>query len=338
MIDGSFALAIAAGMAATVNPCGFALLPAYLAAFIGSDHKPGVWAVPRALAVSGAMTAGFVVVFGLFGLVITPLAVSVEEYLPWVTIVIGIALVGLGIGLVSGREMALRLPKLNKGGRDGTVGSMFLYGISYAVASLSCTIGPFLAATSTTFRADGVVSGLAVFVAYGLGMGALVTALTVAVSLAREGLVGRLRAALPYVSRASGALLIVAGAYVAWYGWYEVRVLGGGDGSDPIIDRGIAVQSWVQDKVIPDDPVAALGLIALAVLVVVGVGVAARMRRRTATGAAGSGDGSPRSDGRDEEEEEEARPDGVEPSAEDPDREPEPALGRRAGGPEGSTA
>ena len=68
------------------------------------------------------------------------------------------------------------------------------------------------------------------FVVYGLGMGCVVTALTVAVALARDGLVGRLRPALPYVSRASGALLLLAGAYVAWYGWFEVRTLNGGDG------------------------------------------------------------------------------------------------------------
>lgn len=279
MIDGSFALAIAAGMAATVNPCGFALLPAYLAAFIGTEHQPGVGAVPRALAVSAAMTAGFVVVFGLFGLIVTPLALSVEQYLPWVTIVIGIGLVGLGIGLLAGREMALRLPKLDRGGSDGSIGSMFVYGVSYAVASLSCTIGPFLAATSTTFRADGIVSGLVVFVAYALGMGAVVTALTVAVSLARQGLVGRLRAALPYVSRVSGGLLVVAGAYVSWYGWYEVRVLRGGDGSDPIIDRGIVIQAWLQDKVIPDDPVTFLVGIVVVVSVIAGL-VSLRSHRR----------------------------------------------------------
>ena len=46
MLEGPFALAVAAGMAATVNPCGFALLPAYLAAFVGEDHEPGVGAVP----------------------------------------------------------------------------------------------------------------------------------------------------------------------------------------------------------------------------------------------------------------------------------------------------
>ncbi len=85
MLEGPFALAVAAGMAATVNPCGFALLPAYLAAFMGEDHQPGASSVARAFAVSARATAGFVVVFGLFGAVISPLAVSIERYLPWST-------------------------------------------------------------------------------------------------------------------------------------------------------------------------------------------------------------------------------------------------------------
>lgn len=280
MFDGPFALAIAAGMAATVNPCGFALLPAYLAAFVGDDHQPGVGAVPRAFAVGGAMTAGFVVVFGLFGAVITPLAVSVEKYLPWVTIVIGVALVALGIGLLAGRELALRIPRLQKGGRDGSVGSMFLFGVSYAVASLSCTIGPFLAITSTTFRSGNFISGVGVFLAYGIGMGAIVTVLTVGVALARTGLVGRLRGALPYVSRFSGAMLVVAGAYVSWYGWFEVRTLRGGSGRDPVVDRALDVQTWLQSQLVPDDPVATLAWL-VAVLAAVGGAVFVRSRRRS---------------------------------------------------------
>jgi hypothetical protein len=117
--------------------------------------------------------------------------------------VIGAALVGLGGWLLTGRELVLHIPKLSRGGRDGSLGSMFLFGVSYAVASLSCTIGPFLAVTSA----------------------------------------GRLRAALPYVSQFSGALLVVAGAYVAWYGWFEIRTLSGGDGSDPIVDRAVEMSS-----------------------------------------------------------------------------------------------
>lgn len=82
-MNGVYALALAAGMAATVNPCGFALLPAYLSAFVGLDHRGGrAGAVGRALTVSASLTAGFVLVFGLFGLIVSPLAIRLERYLP----------------------------------------------------------------------------------------------------------------------------------------------------------------------------------------------------------------------------------------------------------------
>ncbi|GIU89789.1 MAG: hypothetical protein KatS3mg010_0888 [Acidimicrobiia bacterium] len=83
----------------------------------------------------------------------------IEQHLPWLTIVIGVTLIGLGIALVAGRELFVRLPRLARGGRDGTLPSMFLFGMSYAVASLSCTIGPFLAVTTSTFRTDTWLAG-----------------------------------------------------------------------------------------------------------------------------------------------------------------------------------
>ena len=264
-------------MAATVNPCGFAMLPAYLAMCLGEEDAPGSSSVGRALAVSVTLTAGFVAVFGLFGLAIAPLAVSIERYLPWATMVIGIALVAMGVALVMGRQFTLHTPKLSKGGTDGGLRSMFLFGVSYAVASLSCTIGPFLAVTSTTLRSQNAISGIAMFVVYALGMGLVVTGLTVGVALAKAGLVTRLRRAMPYVNRASGVLLLVAGAYVAWYGWFEVRTLNGGDGSDPIIDPAITFQSWLQNRVVPDRPVVAAVWIAAAVGV---VSLATTVRRR----------------------------------------------------------
>jgi cytochrome c biogenesis protein CcdA len=265
-------------MAATVNPCGFALLPAYLALFVGDEERRGDAGIGRALMVSATLTIGFVAVFGLFGIAISPLALSIERYLPWATILIGVGLVVTGGLLVADREVALRLPKLGKGGRDGGLGSMFLFGVSYAVASLSCTIGPFLAITSTTLRSESLVSAVAVFVVYALGMGLVVTVLTVAVALAKVGLVGRLRRATPYVSRASGVLLLVAGAYVAWYGWFEVRTLGGGDGQDPGVRGALRVQTWLQNEVIPDRPAVAAMWVAV-LTVAVGVFAAARSRR-----------------------------------------------------------
>lgn len=277
-MSGPYALALAAGMAATVNPCGFAMLPAYLSAFVGLDQRGGrIDAVRRALVVSLTLTAGFVLVFGLFGLVVTPFALRLEQHLPWVTIVIGVGLVGLGIALLAGKQLVLRIPKLERGGSDGTLPSMFVFGVSYAVASLSCTIGPFLAITTTTFRTENWISGLGIFVTYAVGMGVVIALLTVSVALARSAFVQRFRNLVPKMNRIAGGLLVVAGAYVAWFGWYEIRVLRGQTG-DPIVERASRIQTWLVNAIVPDDP-------ARFVLTVLALGVAAAVvvvvRRRT---------------------------------------------------------
>ncbi|MDZ7734431.1 MAG: cytochrome c biogenesis protein CcdA [Acidimicrobiia bacterium] len=208
VIDAPLALAFGAGMVAAFNPCGFAMLPAYLAFFLGledghagDDRGAGVLDAVR---VSGALTLGFVAVFAVAGALITWTTLSIQQYLPWVTMVIGLALIGLGIAFLVGWQLTVRLPKLEKGGGSRRFTSMFVFGISYAVASLSCTIAPFLAVTSTTFRDQNLVSGTVTFVAYGVGMGLVIAVLTVAVGVAKGGLVGRLRQLLPTIVRVSG--------------------------------------------------------------------------------------------------------------------------------------
>src|SRR5690606_35533258 len=101
--------------------------------------------VIRAIPVALAVSAGFVVVFGIVGIALRSVSSTVQEYAPWATIVIGLGLVMLGVAMWRGFELNSRLPKLNRGGRNGGLLSMFLYGISYAVASLTCTIGIFIA-------------------------------------------------------------------------------------------------------------------------------------------------------------------------------------------------
>ena len=282
MFNGPFALALTAGMIATVNPCGFALLPAYLSAFVGLDGGDADIgsgrSVVNALKVSAVLTAGFITVFGLFGAVITKVFEGVEEYLPWATIVIGLGLIGLGVYLLTGRQLVVNIPKLNKGGADGTLVSMYLFGVSYAVASLSCTIGPFLAVTTSTFRNESYLSGVMVFVLYGVGMGIIVGVLTVAVALAKDGLVARFRSLLPKMNKVAGVLLLIAGAYVAYYGWYEVRLfILDWDADDPIIDAASEVQQWLQNLVPTTDTAPWFGLVAGVLLA--GAGLWALRRR-----------------------------------------------------------
>ncbi|TXK34524.1 cytochrome c biogenesis CcdA family protein [Nonomuraea sp. C10] len=250
MTDLPIALALTAGTVAAFNPCGFAMLPAYLSMLVAGEPPRGaggVWRrgpVVRAVMLSAAMTAGFVTVFGLFGLVVTPLAAVAGTVLPWVTIVIGVVLVGLGGWLLAGRSLFVRVPGL--AARPAmSARSLYGYGIAYAVASLSCTVGPFLAVTSASLTSGGVAGGLAVFAAYALGMGLVVALLSLAVALTREAVLFRVRRSLPHVYRLSGVLLVLAGLYVTYYGWYELRVFGGGDPDDPVVGGVTAVQGTI---------------------------------------------------------------------------------------------
>ena len=254
MIRAPLALAFASGMLATVNPCGFAMLPAYLGFFLGveGDDRDGRASVSRSLGVGLSVSGGFLVVFSGVGLAIYHLSASVNGWTPWATIVIGVTLVVLGVAMLRGFEPVVRLPKLNRGGRRRDGSSMFVFGVSYAVASISCALPLFTTAVAGTFRRENLASSMAVFVAYSLGMTLVLLALTVSLGMARHELVHRLRRALPYVTRVSGGLLVAAGAYLAHYGWYERRVRAGevGRGS-AVVDRVTAwsasISAWVTD-------------------------------------------------------------------------------------------
>jgi len=191
------------------------------------------------------MTIGFVAVFGLFGAVVTPLALSIERYLPYVTVVIGVTLIGLGVWLLLGHSLAIRGLAGRGTGPTQRWGSQIGYGVTFALASLSCTIAPFLAVTSTALGAASWVNAMGAFVAYGLGMGTVVLVLALAVATSSAGVAAKMRRAGPLITRLSGVLLVIAGAYVTWYGWFEIRVLAGASVDDPIVSAGLEIQGKV---------------------------------------------------------------------------------------------
>ncbi|GJO02574.1 cytochrome C biogenesis protein CcdA [Mycobacterium marinum] len=230
------ALAFAAGSVAALNPCGFAMLPAYLLLVVRGQHggesgeaASPIGAVGRAIAATMGMALGFLTVFGAFGALTISAASTVQRYLPYLTVLIGVLLVGLGVWLLSGRELAALTPS-GFGPRwapTARLGSMYGYGVSYAVASLSCTIGPFLAVTGAGLRGGSILGAVAIYLAYIAGLTMVVGALAIAAATASSALADRLRRVLPLVNRISGGLLVVVGLYVGYYGYYEVRLTSG---------------------------------------------------------------------------------------------------------------
>jgi cytochrome c-type biogenesis protein len=224
-MSAALALAFAAGMVATVNPCGFAMLPAYLSYFMGAsgpDASPGA-AVRAALRVGAIVSLGFIVVFGVAGYAITLGFRSLTDWIPWLALGVGAAVIVLGIAMLRGREVTLGLPKAARGTKDRGLRGVFGFGVSYAVASLSCTLPVFLSVVTTQLASRSVAEGSLIFLVYGAGMSAVLMGVTVLLALGKQSLVTRLRSSAQYINRVSGVILVAAGVFIVWFWTTEIR-------------------------------------------------------------------------------------------------------------------
>ncbi|MCQ3813309.1 MAG: cytochrome c biogenesis CcdA family protein [Acidimicrobiia bacterium] len=272
---GVYAFPFALGLVAAFNPCGFAMLPVYLSYFLGVNSTANRLAtIVRGLVVGLVMTGGFIAVFGLCGLAFETIINqgSVLEYTGYVTIAIGVLMIPLGVYMALGKDLVLRLPKLNKGTDNRNLSSVFLFGVSYAVVSLSCTIGLFLSSVTTSFTTEGWLQGFGNFIAYALGMGALITFLTMSLALAKTDVAKGMRRVLPYVGRFSGLVLVVAGLYLIDYGYFEIQVLNGVNYSSPRVDRFLEMQAAVNNWISHTTPerIAVISLLGVIGALIVG--------------------------------------------------------------------
>ncbi len=280
MNSSTLALAFTAGMVATFNPCGFSLLPVYLGAFVAGDEidVSTERRLARAAGVSVAVAIGFVAVFASVGLIIDRIANATQQQLPWVTIAIGGLLVVLGRAAVAGwrPKVPMAIPDLTTG-RSGFL-MMVGYGVTFAVASLSCTIGPFLAVTGAALRGTALTAA-ATYVAYALGMGLIVLLLSLGAAAAHTSIATNLRNFARFAPRVGGALMIVAGVYAMWYGRWELAVYDGRLGDDPVVDRIENVRLRFVDEILR---IGATPLLLLAASTTVGLLAWSRIRRRRA--------------------------------------------------------
>ena len=239
-LDSRFALSFTQGLLAAVNPCGFVLLPTYLLYFLGMENlRPGAerTTIARALAVSLSVSAGFMSVFIVIGGITKWSTDWFLEKAPYVSLFIGAALIVLGIAMLFGYRLPLTTPKLDVANRDRSVMSMFVFGIAYAIASLGCTIGPFLGTVLGAVSTQGIATGAITIAIYGVGMALIVTALTVTLAMANTTLLRLLRKGMEWFEYVAGVFVLLTGVYLTYYWYKDIR-----EQYDSDVVSG--VQSW----------------------------------------------------------------------------------------------
>jgi len=216
-------LVFAAGVFATFNPCGFAMLPAYMTMLVNSSTKqvtPTQLAL-RAIQFASLMSLGVISVFAVFAAVIFPISTSVQKYLPIVTITIGVLLIALGAATLLGRAIFLKKLWSPNTAPSTRLKSLYLYGVTFALGSVSCTIGPLLAATSKTLNL-GLIATLRTYLFYALGMSITIMVIAL-IALFSQATLGKVRNSIRIIEIISSVFLIAIGFYLIIFGIYETQ-------------------------------------------------------------------------------------------------------------------
>lgn len=285
MIDAPLALALTAGVVAAINPCAFSLLPAYIGYFVLGDAAamPLHRRLTNAAGSAVGVTIGFVVVFITLGVILDSFVDRFSRHLPWLTIAVGAVLVATGIVALTGRGVRITLPLIRLARRRGAVGTV-TYGSIYALASLSCSLGPFL--TITAFAVDrSAAAGIATYAAYAVGMGVVILIIAAATALVRPGPVRHLRRLSQFAVPMGGAMMILGGAYAIWYGRWQLSVYAGDFGDDRVIRAGENLRVDLIGRVEQIGAVRlTVAVVAIVVVAIVGGRFRQRLRRRTTAG------------------------------------------------------
>ena len=256
MISVDLAFPLAAGLIAAFNPCGFAMLPAYLSYFLGlesntdDEYEAGIL---NGLKVSLTLSLGFVFVFAIIGVLTNTIIseASIEKQAGYITFGIGIFLVILGLVMVAGYHPVLNVPRIQISTSNRQLPSIFLFGVSYAFVSIGCSAPIFFLTVGGSFSRDGIINGSAVFVSYALGMSIVITVLTIGISIARRSIAEKYKGVMKYLNPASGIFLSIAGFFLAAYGWWEIQISRGNYGTNPLVDLSLRgsgrMSNWVND-------------------------------------------------------------------------------------------
>lgn len=249
--------AFSAGAISFLNPCGFAMLPAYVSYFIESTIKhyslsnitqsPTVntgisnslrWILARKISIGILIgiiiTVAFVTIFGLTGLAISAAGTGITKYFPWIAAISGVVIIGIGVSNILGRTFHVNIPQ-PKGFLSNNIGNgndksnnnnnnnktkylkFFLFGIGYSIASLSCTLPVFLLVVFQGMSTGGILDGFLVFLIYALGMGTVMIGVSLAISISNQAFMRLMVKLSSKINVITSIVLIGAGLYLLYY-------------------------------------------------------------------------------------------------------------------------
>jgi cytochrome c biogenesis protein CcdA len=221
---GLAALAFSAGMASFFSPCATAMLPAFASLYLGSGNQSvGFYRrLSKGVIFGLVATLGFVALYVSAGTIISVAGRQVASFIPYLSVLIGLALAVIGVSMLVGKSIMLpSLPLISSisvsTGSEMTTKNVFGYGLVFGTTSLGCTLPIFLSVVIASLASGGIYNGVFTFFLYALGKGLLMTFFTTSLAVSKEVIVNKMNYWLPKMKKLSSVILIVAGSYVVYY-------------------------------------------------------------------------------------------------------------------------
>lgn len=252
----SLALAFSAGALTTLNPCGFALLPAYIAYVLrGEGEQPSTgpanrtWTYAWSQAARGGLlgvplTAGFLLIFAVAGGTLALGGHALIHLFPWLALLVGFGLVALG-GWMLVTKRSLEAPSLGNlpiflrslrrrfGTRQphwtgesaadlaqktrGQLAAAWTFGFGYGLSSLGCALPIFLLVVGSAITANDMSATLLTLAAYAAGMALTLLAAALAASALHDLIRHSVLPLLRWAQPLAALMLLAAGLYIVQF-------------------------------------------------------------------------------------------------------------------------
>jgi cytochrome c-type biogenesis protein len=213
-----FIFVFTSGILTLFSPCGFPMLPGYISYYMGTTSS-----LEKAIPSGIACALGLITVFSVIGAISSLFGSVVNPYIPLFELVAGVVIIFLGVGMLAEpRFLSFFLP-LKAPKRKGIFG-IFLYGVVYGLAALSCSAPIFFAVLFWAITSGGFISGIVTFMVYAAGMGGPLILITVLVALAKEATLSKIAEITLLVQKIGGIILIIVGIYLIYF-YYSLHGL-----------------------------------------------------------------------------------------------------------------
>jgi cytochrome c-type biogenesis protein len=216
---GLYALAFLTGLLSFFAPCAFPLLPGYISYYLG--RAEGGATLRSSVKAGIAAASGINGIFALIGVAVALGGAVVKSYLSYLAPGVGVAIIVLGLVMLIGPSGTAFFAKFEGllssyaaklGGKSSDSG-LVMYGVGYGLAVMGCQAPVFIALIFAGLAAGGAVQAILVFLAFSVGMGCMMIAVSLLAGTAKRTMLDRLKALMPYINRACGLILILVGLY-----------------------------------------------------------------------------------------------------------------------------